>query len=644
MTTPHFILVSPLEAASVEHFAYTYQSTTLPGKGQIVRIPFGKSRGFGVVIAPTGKPQFATRPIEEMLDIRLPEQLVDLAAWLSDYYSASPKSVWQTMLPSGLTVKRRPSKDVYQYPDLPDSKDPLSPDQAAAIEGIWQSSAQSHLIWGITGSGKTRLYLELAEKSLKTGRSVIVLVPEIALTPQIIGRFRARFFEQVVHTNSMMTPSQRHLVWQQALSEQRPLVVIGPRSALFLPLANLGMIILDESHETSYKQEQSPRYQADATAARLARLHHAKLVMGSATPSLNQIWLAEQQRIQLAELRTRPSGQALPVAEVIDLRDKSLLRKSRFISLPLIEALERTLAEGRQSLLFINRRGSASSQLCSDCGFVSRCPACQLPLTFHADSLKLICHVCNHQSAPPAICPDCGHNAMRFIGGGTKRIEAETLALFPTARIRRLDRDSASAEVVREIDKRLRSGHIDILIGTQMIAKGLDLPTLDTVGVVSADTMLYLPDFTASERTYQLLSQVSGRAGRGDMPGRVLIQTYTPEHPAIQAAAHGDSHGFVAQELAQRQLLGYPPYSYLLKLTTSAKTSAAAEKRSLELATKLQGQNLSLLGPAPAFRGQSSGQFHWQIVVKSHNRRNLLSVARSLPSAWTVDLDPINLL
>lgn len=644
MATKHFILVSPLEAATVDHFAFTYHSDQPIPKGQLVKVPFGKSHGLGVVMSPTGQPQFATKPIEGTLDIHLPKQLVDLAAWLGEYYNASPKNVWQTVLPSGLTTKRRPHKAPYQYPNLPESTDPLTDEQEAVLKQILSSNNQSHLLWGITGSGKTRLYAELATNTLKAGRSVIVLVPEIALTPQIIGRFSARFPEQIIHTNSMMTPSQRHLVWQQALTEQRPMVAIGPRSALFLPLQNIGLIIVDESHETSYKQEQAPRYLADVTAARLANLHGGKLVMGSATPSLNQIWLSGKQRIQLAELHTRPSGQFLPTAQIIDLRDKSLLKQSRWLSQPLIDALEQTLHEGRQSLLFINRRGSASSQLCSDCGFVSRCPACHLPLTFHADNLKLICHVCNYQMAPPALCPDCGQSSMRFIGSGTKRIEAEALRLFPNARLRRLDRDSATGDVIQEIDKDLRNGNIDILVGTQMVAKGLDLPTLDTVGVVSADTMLYLPDFTASERTYQLLSQVSGRAGRGNMPGKVLIQTYTPEHPAIQAAAQGDSRGFAAKELAERKLLDYPPYCYLMKLSTSAKTADTAEKRSLAMAEKIKDQNLSLLGPAPAFHEQSGGQFHWQIIVKSYDRRNLQAVARGLPAGWTVDLDPINLL
>ncbi len=317
---------------------------------------------------------------------------------------------------------------------------------------------------------------------------------------------------------------------------------------------------------------------------------------------------------------------------------------SRYLSKPLLDAIRATLDAKRQSLLFINRRGSASSQICGDCGHVSLCPNCQLPLTFHADQAKLICHTCNYQVTPPAVCPDCGGTNLRFLGVGTKRVEDEIKKFFPAARVARLDKDSLVNNSVAQIYQDLVDSKIDILIGTQMIAKGLDLPNVDTVGVVSADTALYLPDYTASERTFQLTAQVSGRAGRGDRPGQVIIQSYTPEHPAITAAASHDFWRFMDAELDQRQTLHYPPFVYLLKLTFAHTSAVKAQAAAQKLADTLKAPGLQIVGPAPAFREQAASKYHWQLVVKSPSRQKLIDTAKSAGTGWTIDLDPINLL
>lgn len=647
VATTHYVVVAPLTYTGAESKGFTYETDRELAPGQVVQIPLGKRKSLGVVTEIVGvKPAFATKAVAEVLDIPpLPKHLVTLAAWMSEYYFASPKAVWQTLLPAGITRTRRAAKAAAEAFALPKQDQTLTDEQAAALACIEGGSATTYLVQGVTGSGKTRLYLEFATRQLAAGQSVIVLIPEIALTPQLIALFEASFPGRVIAYHSGLTEAQKHVAWQRALESVEPLVVVGPRSGLFLPLANIGLIVVDECHETSYKQEQNPRYHAVSVAAKLAHLSGAKLVLGSATPGLTEVYAAEAGRIELVRLERRVAGRSMPTATIIDLRDRELRKGSGFISIPLFAALEETLAAGRQSLLFINRRGTASSQICNNCGYVSLCPTCHLPLTFHADTMKLICHVCNFRRTPEAICSECGHAELRYLGGGTKRIEAEVAKLLPSARLARLDKDSADAKTLPDLYRQLHAGTIDILIGTQMIAKGLDLPHLDTVGVVNADTMLHMPDFSSAERTFQLLAQVSGRAGRGDAPGRVLLQTRTPDHPAIQAAAASNFWGFAANELAQRKLLGYPPFRYLLKLTFSHKEEAQAVRQSNALyATLASKPTIVALGPAPAFHERAGGTYHWQIVVKAARRSVLVELARSLPATWKTDLDPVNIL
>lgn len=642
----HYVLVSPLEAGGSNEFAFTYSADEPVEVGRIIEVPFGRRRSLGVVMAAAEKPAFITKPIGAALELPpLPHHLLKLAEWLAEYYVAGPKAVWQTLLPAGITTKRREAKakPLDELKAVTPTK--LNPAQAKAVEGIWNGDKSAYLLHGVTGSGKTEVYIELARRTLAAGQSVIVLVPEIALTPQIESRFAAAFKNLIIASHSRMTPAQRHLAWLAALNAKEPQVVVGPRSALFLPLASPGLIIIDECHETTYKQEQNPRYQTDISAARLIQLTGAKLILGSATPSLGQYYLAEQGRLGKIELTARANELIPAKPHIIDLRDKSLLNRSRFLARPLLSALEATLAEGRQSLLFINRRGSASSLLCGDCGWVATCPHCGIALTFHADSLKLLCHYCGYTQAPPAVCPECNSTNLRYVGGGTKRIETEIAKLLPKARLARLDKDSATPQYLHQVYNQLHSGEIDILIGTQIVAKGWDLPRMDCVGIVSADTMLHIPDYTAGERTFQLIAQVSGRTGRGDRPGQVFIQSYTPDHPAITAAAAGDYHRFAAAELAERRLLGYPPYVFLLKLTYSAADDVNAQTKAEAHADQLrQDAALSISGPAPAFHGRSAGRYHWQVIVKAKSRGPLVAAVRNLPSGWTADLDPINLL
>lgn len=639
-----------IEVAPLTHIAgqptLTYQSDQPVNPGDLVEIPLGRRTLLGVITAINQpQPAFATKPIKEIKRPGLvPPQLLELAGWLSQYYLASLGRVWQTMLPTGVTRKRRAAKPQDDKFSLPSMKLPLTPAQTKIIAGIENSPQRNHLLYGVTGAGKTQIYLELARKMLASGRSVIVLVPEIALTPQIIAQFEAVFGEAVIANHSGLTESQRHRAWENARASQQPRIVIGPRSSLFLPVPNLGLVVIDECHETSYKQEQAPRYHALAVAAKLAAICEAKLVLGSATPGVNEVYLAQQERLQLWRLDQRIGESAPPKLHLIDLRDKDQLRASQIISQALLEALIKTKKQQRQSLLFLNRRGTASTLLCSSCGWVAECPNCQLPLTFHADVLRLICHHCNFRQSPPAACPSCHQAELRYLGIGTKRLEAEITQLIPGVRLARLDRDSAKQISLDQLYQQLHAGEIDILIGTQMIAKGLDLPLLDTVGIISADSSLYLPDFTASERTYQLISQVSGRSGRRGQSSNVYVQTFSPDHPAIRAALEHDYWGFAAQELAERKLLGYPPYRYLLKLTVGAKQAEAARAKAAQLAAELAAPKVQIVGPAPAFHEFQAGTYRWQIIAKSGARSALTALAASVPHDWTLDIDPVNLL
>lgn len=645
-----YVLVTALAGGSRadQPSSFTYASAAPLAPGQLVVITLGRRRSLGVVMEPAEVPAFATKDVERVLELSpLPQPLVGLAGWLARHYAASLASTWSTILPAGLESKPRATagkaatKRVPKLQPLP----PLTPEQAAVTTAITANPQRSHLLQGVTGSGKTRVYLELAAQALAAGRSAVVLTPEIMLTPQLVATFRQHFGGRVLATHSRLTAAARRNIWLQAAAATEPLIIIGPRSSLFVPVPKLGLIVIDECHESSYKQEQTPRYHAIAAAAKLAELSEAKLVLGSATPGLTEIALTKEGRIALHRLDKRIENRPQPVSTLVDLRDKAQLRTSRFLSQPLLEALEATLAERRQSLLFINRRGSASSQICTDCGQAVLCPNCQLPLTFHADLLRLICHHCNFSQTPVAVCPNCSSSELHYLGGGTKRIESEIARLFPAARVARIDRDSATLAHMTATYEALQTGELDILIGTQMIAKGLDLPLIDTIGVVSADTMLHLPDFSAAERTFDLLVQVAGRAGRGDRPGRVIIQSYTPEHPAIRYAASGDVDGFAEAELAERQRLGYPPDHYLLKLSITAAQRSAAQAKATGLAETLtKYRELTVLGPAPALLETIGGRYHWVIAVKSARRSPLVQIATQVPAGWTADLDPLTLL
>lgn len=509
------------------------------------------------------------------------------------------------------------------------------------------------LLHGVTGSGKTEVYLRALAEAVALGKRGIVLVPEIALTPQTIERFAARFPQRVAVLHSDLSLGEQFDVWHQ-IREGAYDVVIGPRSAVFAPQPDLGLIVLDEEHEWAYKQvEHSPRYHAREVALKLAELTGAVVVMGSATPDVGTFHLAESGRYHLLQLPQRITVRGdspLPEVEVVDMRRELKSGNRSMFSRSLSDAIAATLAAGQQTILFLNRRGSATFVQCRDCGFVLRCSGCDLPLTYHGPDGLLVCHQCNRRKPAPAYCPACWGRRIRYLGTGTQRVQDEVMRNFPGARTMRWDRDVTRGKNSHEhILKRFLAGEADILIGTQMLAKGLDFPEVTLVGIVLADTALHLPDFRACERTFQLLSQVAGRAGRGSAVGRVIVQTYVPEHYAIAHAAKHDYLSFYRQEVAYRRQHRYPPFSRLASLVFSHTNEAVCRRESASLHHRLkkqveaEGLDIDLIGPSPMFFRKVRGHFRWQIIVRGPDPVSLLARV-PLPQGWRVDVDPAGVL
>ncbi|HET7059723.1 MAG TPA: primosomal protein N' [Candidatus Saccharimonadales bacterium] len=628
----------------------TYASAQRLATGSIVRVELQKELVLGFVSGTSSKPRFKTKPIAEVLDLpALPSHLMKLAAWMQAYYPAPLGILTQQLLPGNLSKKQIEARPALELgPPKTDGLPALTAEQQAAVAAM--AERDTYILHGVTGSGKTRVYIELAALAVEAGQSVIILTPEISLTSQLAGRFREVFGERVVVMHSQLPPAERQQAWLSCLraGTKEPLVVIGTRSALFAPLAKPGLIVLDEAHEAAYKQEQAPQYQAGRAAAYLARLSRAALVLGSATPSLSDYYLAKQKEKSIIKLSGLAQPGQHPATEitVVDRKEHNLFSRSSYLSQPLIAAIDGALARGEQSLLYLNRRGTARLVMCENCGWQADCPHCDLPLTYHGDHHQLRCHSCDYHAPAPASCPKCGHADIVFKTAGTKAIVDNVQRLFPQARIMRFDTDNARAERFERLYEQIRAGEVDILVGTQLLAKGLDLPRLSVLGILLADTSLYLPDFSAQERTFQLISQVLGRVGRGHVAGRAVIQTYHPDHPVLRAAIDGDYDGFYETEMAARQQFLFPPFCYLLKLTVRRASIKAAEAAAFALKSHIISVNprLRVEGPAPSFYEKLQNKYQWQLVVKAKNRAGLLEIIANLPSGASYDLDPMDLL
>jgi primosomal protein N' (replication factor Y) len=570
----------------------------------------------------------------------------------------------KTLAKAGLIELERVELSGDALVDAPASQRPrperLSDDQGAALAAIAAALATSaprtFLLHGVTGSGKTEVYLGAIESALALGRGAIVLVPEIALTPQTVGWFRARF-ERVAVLHSRMTDGERLATWL-AVRRGAARVVVGARSAVFAPVRRLGVIVVDEEHEPSFKQASVPRYHARDVAVERARQAGAVCILGSATPTLETLLASRRGEIAALALSARVGGGSLPAVEVVDLRLERLDGEGQgLFSNRLRAALGSALARREQAILFINRRGYAPVLWCLGCRETVRCSRCDMALAWHRRIRRLVCHGCCEERAMPGACPTCSLPSPRLLGSGSERVEAAVQALWPAARVRRMDSDTMlRREHYEEALGAFGRGEIDVLVGTQMIAKGLDFPRVTVVGVVAADSGLHLPDFRAAERTFQLLSQVAGRAGRAELAGRIVIQTHAPSHPAIERAAAHDYRGFADGELALREELRYPPFSRLVRALAEdedeARASAAAADCARELRAALAGADADVLGPAPAPIAQLRGRHRWHALVKAGTEQALARArelllelaARSSRPKLAIDVDPVGLL
>ena len=643
-----YYLIAPAKTFHSSDNLLTYSSETPLKIGQIVEIPLGRQSTIGIVVKNTTQPDFDTKSITKIIyEQPLPKKLVDALFWLSSYYRCPLSTVIQAALPRGITKNRR--SKLLEAPNITPIDNPLNSAQRAAIRAIEENPANTILLHGITGSGKTNIYIELCARTLAKNQSVILLVPEIALTSQLVRNFQ-QHFKNITLLHSNLTESLRHQLWEKILTDNQPQVIIGPRSALFAPVQDLGLIIIDEAHEPAYHQEQNPKYSASLLAGKLA-----KTVLGTATPLISDYYLCKSHNAIVEVNQLAIESDKHTSISVIDLKDHSDFTKSRILSNQLIESIKASLANHTQSMLFHNRRGTAPMTICDKCGWQALCPNCFLPLVLHADAFQMRCHTCARNFPVPTACPECKNASIHHKGFGTKLIEDELHRLFPSAKIARFDMDTDDDLKLTKIYDEVYRGDYDIIVGTQMIAKGFDFPRLTTLGIVQADAGLSLPDFSSEERTFQLITQVIGRAKRGHQNSNIFIQSFQPDHPIISLASQSDYASFYNYLVQKRQQSKLPPYSFLLKLSVTSKTETATVKNIRTLYKKviqttkqlqIPENRIVVSPPMPAFHERTSTGYTWQLVIKAKSRQNLLDIFDHLPknNYLHYDFDPISLL
>jgi primosomal protein N' (replication factor Y) len=640
--------------------------------GSQVLIPFGRRMDIGYVVGLIE--ESSIKGIKEIIKVTsesplFTEEQVKLARWMSHYYYSFFVTALRCVMAPGrrtsnfkppafvkTSAGRQTSKQVpnnkSKILNIKPAPKPTEEQQKAfdlIVSAVDQRRSEKFLLYGITGSGKTEVYLQAIAHILEQGKSAIVLVPEIGLTPQLVQRFRERFQDHIAVLHSHMTLKQRTSEWERIASGEAR-IALGTRSAIFAPVKNLGLIVIDEEYEITYKQEKSPRYHVREVAFYLSKIHQAAVIMGSATPSIETYYHADTGAYKKLVLTRRIDNRPLPPVEVVDMREE----KDHVLSEKLRDELRETLSREEQAILFINRRGYFTFIMCRECGFTIECPKCSVSLTYHSGDRKLRCNRCGYSSEAPIICPRCQSSSIKYFGTGTQRIEKEVAEVFPAARILRYDRDTVSQRGSHEVFfSAFAEGKANVLIGTQMVTKGLDVPNVTLVGVVSADTALHLPDFRSAEHTFQLLTQVAGRAGRHHLPGKVFIQTHTPEHYAIQAAAKHDYESFYRQEIENRKELNYPPFSKLISLLVAGQEESKVIKISEDIEKFLKRRIPDeVLGPAPAIIPKLRGHFRYRILLKGQNLGKMRrAVAETLSKVVVpfeikvaVDVEPMGMM
>ncbi len=633
--------------------------------GKRVFVPFTNRRVVGYVVGLSDEADVKeVKDIEAVIDKEpiVSDEMLKLTKWISETYFCSWGEAIAAVIPAGIKQGKREIGSRIKESRIKlgtftsTSPHTLTEEQARALKSVIESvdkkEYKTFLLHGITASGKTEVYLQAINHALNKGRSAIMLVPEISLTPQTVERFVSRFGDKVAVIHSKLTAAKKFLEWKR-IKDGKASIVVGARSAIFSPMNNLGAIIIDEEHETSYKQDDVPRYHARDVAEERARINNCPLILGSATPSLESYFKARRGEYKLIRLTKRIEERLLPKVKIVDMRMELATRKKIAIfSKVLLDAIENTLKKAKQAIIFLNRRGFSTFVNCKKCGLVLKCKRCDTVLVYHFDEKKLICHYCNYREEPPDICPKCRSSYIKYFGLGTERVESEMSHQFAHAHIARMDSDTTQKQGSHDkILGDFKSGDTSLLVGTQMIAKGLDFPEVTLVGVISADVTLNLPDFRASERTFNLLTQVAGRAGRGEDGGEVIVQTYAPSHYAVLTAAKHDYEKFYEQEIKSRKELLFPPFVNLVKVTVRARNDELTLKVAEELTDAIKSENkeLKVAGPAPAPIARMRGYFRYNILLKGKDRAAMCTLLRKVLGSFrkphgvliAVDVDPI---
>lgn len=563
---------------------------------------------------------------EVLQDYSLPEELIRLSVWMKRRYMCRYIDAVKCMIPSGKPPSGKSKDPMEEYDGQPSEPPALTGEQEQVLQemrgALLSRESSFFLLNGVTSSGKTEVYLRAAAEVLQSGRDVIVLVPEISLTPQTIDRFTSRFGrDNVAVLHSRLTRSQRYCQWMRARTGEVR-IMIGARSAVFAPLPDVGLIILDEEHESSYKSDQTPKYDAVSTALVRAKMSGAAVILGSATPSVISRYRADSGFYRELKLTQRHNKTPLPAVTIADMRKELMAGNRSVFSRTLYDKMRAALDAGRQVILFLNRRGYSSFVSCRSCGYVVKCDSCGISMTYHKSRGRVECHYCGKTVVVPPVCPECGSKYIRYFGTGTEQLEEAAANFFPDTQVARLDLDAARKKgEARKILTAFRKGKTGILVGTQLVAKGLDFQNVGVVGIVAADVTLNLPDYRSAERTYQLIVQAAGRAGRGDEPGEVVIQTYSPEDPCIRAAAAGNYEAFYQNEILMRRLSAYPPFTNILRLVFTGETENAAAEEAERIYEILQQsgipENAELFRPQPAYIASQNGRFRYHLLIRS---------------------------
>lgn len=648
------------------HYSIPHDILNKVEAGMRVWVPFKNRRVVGYVVGFVDRPKVSrVKEIEKIIDEEpiINNEMLTFTRWVADYYCASWGGVLEAAVPGGLKkgkthIRTSPAKPGEDYKTGPrQERFSLNSQQEGAlgkiVKAMDEGKFKPFLLHGVTGSGKTEIYLRAIAHALTLGRSSIVLVPEISLTPQMMDIFKERFGDIVAILHSSLSDGERFVQWRSILNGSAK-IVLGARSGIFAPVKNLGLLVVDEEHENTYKQEDTPKYSARDIAVVRAKFADSVIILGSATPSLESYYNAVKGKYELITLTERVDGKLLPKVNIVDMKGELLEKRSfAIVSRILAKEITDALNQKKQVILFLNRRGFSTFVQCRKCGFVLTCKHCSVTLTYHFDSKKATCHYCNFRIEPPKVCPACNSNNIGYFGAGTEKVESEIARLFPCAKVARMDSDTTTRKGShKKILDDFKNRKIDILIGTQMIAKGLDFPNVVLVGVISADTALNFPSFRSSERTFSLLTQVAGRAGRGEEIGKVIVQTYAPGQYAITGASRHDYMEFYRQEIEFRKELRFPPFTHLVSLIFRSKAENRVIKAASSLADSLRNKGrkdgVEVVGPAPLPVPRVKGEFRWAVLLKGNKPSELHAILKGVLNkpgriagvSLSIDVDP----